>query len=205
MILEKNKLQTVQEWTKSYIELIALYVLAKNSNHLRSQVKAITVLGHSRLGLVNKFLENKSGRIFWVRQVYFTKSWQQIWGVLTNLSSFLYIKSEVKQYYEALFVSYRPLTNAIFTILQYKLHSLDIEDDRSTRGLLAGNRSKYFQNHLYGQSVLTFNKRQIRSESCPAFEQALIELRFNIRGSTLITILLYYRRMQYSNVNFATL
>ena len=114
MILEKNKLQTVQEWTKSYIELIALYVLAKNSNHLRSQVKAIMVLGHSRLGLVNKFLENKSGRIFWVRQVYFTKSWQQIWGVLTNLSSFLYIKSEVKQYYEALFVSYRPLTECNF-------------------------------------------------------------------------------------------
>ena len=70
MILEKNKLQTVQEWTKSYIELIALYVLAKNSNHLRSQVKAILVLDHSRLGLVNKFLEIKSDRIFWVRQVY---------------------------------------------------------------------------------------------------------------------------------------
>ena len=36
MILEKNNLQTVQEWTKSYIELIALYVHRINSNHLRS-------------------------------------------------------------------------------------------------------------------------------------------------------------------------
>ena len=37
-------------------------------------------LDHSRLGLENKFLENKSGRIFCFRQVYFTKSCQQIWG-----------------------------------------------------------------------------------------------------------------------------
>ena len=37
------------------------------------------VLDHSTLGLENKFLENKSGRIFRVRQVYFTKSCQQVW------------------------------------------------------------------------------------------------------------------------------
>ena len=35
-----------------------------------------------------------------------------------------------------------------FTILQDKLHSFNIEDDRSTSGLLA-------QNHLYGQPVVT--------------------------------------------------
>ena len=80
VILEKNNLQTVQEWTKSYIELIALYVHPKNSNHLRSHLRAIMALDHSRLGLENKFLENKSGRIFCVRQVYFTKSCQQVWG-----------------------------------------------------------------------------------------------------------------------------
>ena len=60
----KNNLQTAQEWTKSYIELIALYVHPKNSNHLRSHLRAIMALDHSRLGLENKFLENKSGRIF---------------------------------------------------------------------------------------------------------------------------------------------
>ena len=30
-------------------------------------------LDHSRLGLENKFLENKEGRILYVRQVYVTK------------------------------------------------------------------------------------------------------------------------------------
>ena len=35
-------------------------------------------LDHSRLSLENKFLKNRSGRIFSVRQVYFTKSCQQI-------------------------------------------------------------------------------------------------------------------------------
>ena len=80
MILEKNNLQTVQEWTKSYIELIALYVHPKNSNHLRSHLRARKALDHSRLGLENKFLENKAGQNFCVRQVYLTKSCQQNWG-----------------------------------------------------------------------------------------------------------------------------
>ena len=70
MILGKNNLQTVQEWTKSYIELIALYAHTKNSNHLRSHLRDIMALDYSRLGLANKFLGNKSGRVFGVRQVY---------------------------------------------------------------------------------------------------------------------------------------
>ena len=71
MIFEKNNLQTVQGKSKLNVrsrELIALYVHPKNSI-------AIMALDHSRLGL-----ENKSGRIFCVRQVYFTKSCQQVWG-----------------------------------------------------------------------------------------------------------------------------
>ena len=43
---------------------------------------------------------------FCVRQVYFTNSCQQIWGCVNQLLYFLYITSEVKQYY----LSYRPLT-----------------------------------------------------------------------------------------------
>ena len=46
------------------MELIALYVHPQNSKHLRSHSRAIMALDHSRLGLENKFLENKSGRIF---------------------------------------------------------------------------------------------------------------------------------------------
>ena len=40
------------------------------------------VLDHSRLGLVTNFwtTNHRSGRIFCVRQVYFTKWCQQIWG-----------------------------------------------------------------------------------------------------------------------------
>ena len=36
-------------------------------------------LDHSGLGLENEFLENKSARIFCVRQVYLTKSCQELW------------------------------------------------------------------------------------------------------------------------------
>ena len=57
--------------------MIALNVDPKNS--LWSHLRAIMALDHSRLGVENKFLENKSGRIFCVRQVYFTNSCQQIW------------------------------------------------------------------------------------------------------------------------------
>ena len=59
-----------------------------------------------------------------------------------------------------------------FTIFQDKLHSFNIQDHRSTRGLLN------FQNHLYGHPVLTFDKRQI----C---EEILKELPFNVTKNLL--------------------
>ena len=46
----------------------------------KNSIAIIMALDHSRLGLENRFLENKSGRIFCVGQVYFTKSCQQVWG-----------------------------------------------------------------------------------------------------------------------------
>ena len=67
----------ILEWNKSCIGLIALYVHPKNS--LRSHLGAIMALDHSRLSVENKFLENKSGRIFCGGQVYFTNSCQQIY------------------------------------------------------------------------------------------------------------------------------
>ena len=70
-------------------KLIALYVRPKNSNYLRSHLRAIMALDHSRLGL-----ENKSDRIFCVRQVYFTKSCQQVWGRV-NQPFILFIHHEV--------------------------------------------------------------------------------------------------------------
>ena len=44
--------------------ILALYVHPRNTNHLRSHSTAMMALDHGRLGLENKFLENKSGRIF---------------------------------------------------------------------------------------------------------------------------------------------
>ena len=49
LILEKNNLQTAQEWTKSYIELRASYVHPKTGNHLRSHLRAIMALDHRGL------------------------------------------------------------------------------------------------------------------------------------------------------------
>ena len=61
-----------------------------------------------------------------------------------------------------------------FTIFQEKLHSFNAQDHRSTRGLLISeNVQKNVQNHLYGQPVLTFDKRQICQE-------ILKESRFNV-------------------------
>ena len=76
----------------------SLIVHPKDSNYLRSHLRAIMALDHSRLGLENNFLAKKSGRTFCVRQVYFIKSCQQIWWRVTVLLYFLYITSEVKQY-----------------------------------------------------------------------------------------------------------
>ena len=137
MILEKNNLQTAQEWTKSYIELIALYVHPKNSNHLRSHLRAIMALDHSRLGLENKFLENKSGRIFCVRQVYFTKSCQQIW-VRVN-QPFIPFKHHIcgeTILWGTVFIIQTSDRMHYFTIFQYKLTPFNILDDRSTRRLI---------------------------------------------------------------------
>ena len=91
------------------VDSLIHYVHPKNSNHLWSHSWARMALDHSRLGLENKFLENKSGRIF-----YFPKSYQQIWGCVNlDLLYFLFITSEVKQY----FLSYRPQTEC--SILQF--------------------------------------------------------------------------------------
>ena len=100
----------ILECNKSCIELIALYVHPKNStgNHLRLHFRAIMALDHGRLGVENKFLENKSGRIFTFDKFTFENLANKSGCVQINLLYFLYITSEVKQYYEALFLSYRP-------------------------------------------------------------------------------------------------
>ena len=62
-------------------------------------------LDHGRLGL-----ENKSGRIFAFDKFTLKNLANKSGCVQTNLIYFSYITSEVKEYYEALLLSYRPQT-----------------------------------------------------------------------------------------------
>ena len=105
------------------------YVHPKNStgNHLPSLLRAKMVLNHSRLGL-----ENKSGRIFCVRQVYFTKSCQQIW-VRANQPFILFIHHIWGEtvLWGAVFIIQTSDRMQYFTIFQDKLHSVNIQDDQS--------------------------------------------------------------------------
>ena len=99
----------------SYIELIALYVHPKNSKHLRSHSRSQYIC---RLGLENKFSENKSGPIFCVRKVYnlFYKILLTSLGTCKPTFYTFYTSSEVKQYHEALYLSSRPRTDHNFAI-----------------------------------------------------------------------------------------
>ena len=133
--LEKNYLQTAQDWTKSYIELIASYVHQKTGNHLRSHLRAIMVVDHRRLirpgkkirpnfFASDKFtlqnLANKTGCVPFIHHIC---GKTVLWG-----TGFIIQTSDKMQY---------------FTILQYKLHSLNIQDDQSTRGLLVKPLKKF--------------------------------------------------------------
>ena len=66
----------------------------------------------------------------------------------------------MKQYYEALFFIIQTADRMqylqYFTILQYNLYWLNIQDDRSTRGLLAKPFKKTSKINLYGQPVVIF-------------------------------------------------
>ena len=95
-------------------------------------------LDHSRLDLENEFLENKSGPFFCVRQVYLTKSCQQIW-VRVNQHFVLFIHHIWGEtvIWGAVFIIQISDKMQYFTIFQEKLHSFNIQNHRSTRGLLA--------------------------------------------------------------------
>ena len=139
-------------------------------------------LDHSRLGLENKFLENKSGRIF-------LRSTGLLYKFLpTNLRV---CKPTFYTFYTSHLRWNSTMRRCIYHInlgKNAKSHNYSRQtaliqySGRSIVGFLR-NRSKNFQNHpVYGQPVLTFDKRQIcRSASGGrVFEWKLTELRFNI-------------------------
>ena len=76
-------------------------------------------LDHSRLGLENKLSKKKkTGPIFCVRQVYNLLYKILLTSLGTCKPTFyaFFISSAVKQYHEALFLSYRPRTDHNFAI-----------------------------------------------------------------------------------------
>ena len=139
MIWEKNNLQIVQECTKFYIELMAIICTPKKWDHLRSHLTAKMAFDHSRLGLENKFLESKWGGIFLrltsllykilltnleaCKPTFYTCFIHNIWGETVLWGAVFIIQTSDRMQY--------------FTILKYKLHSLNIQAYQSTRWLLA--------------------------------------------------------------------
>ena len=127
---------------------------------------------HSRLGLENKFLENKSGRIFWVRQVYFTNSCQQIWGCV-NQPFILFIHHIWGEtvLWGAVYIIQTSDRMQYFTVFQDKLHSANIQDDQP----LAFSKTvqKIFKTTYTASQFSLLTSGQV----C---EWTLTELRFNI-------------------------
>ena len=83
---------------------------------------------HSRLGLENKLLENKSGRFFFLWQVFFKNSCQQIGGCV-NQPFILFIHHIWGE--TVLFIIQTSDRIRYFTIFQDKLHSVNIRADQS--------------------------------------------------------------------------
>ena len=116
---------------------------------LRKQIRP-NFLGSTTLQFILQNLANKSG------------------DVQTNLLYF-FTSSEVKQYHEALFLSYRPRTDHNFAIQIVLIQ----HSGRSKHAWAFTETVKKISkiNHLYGLPVLTFDKRQSR-----LFKSRLIEL-----------------------------
>ena len=114
---------------KKSLSLIAVYIHPNNGNHLRSHLRAIMSLDHSWLGLENEFLENKSGRIFCVRQVYLTKSCQQLWARV-NQHCILFIHHIWGEtvIWGIVFIIQTSDKMQYFTIFQAKLHLFNIQN-----------------------------------------------------------------------------
>ena len=110
----------------------------------------------------------KSGRIFCVRQVYFTNSChhRNLGGCKPTFHTILNITSEVKQYYEVLFLSYRPRTEcSISQFCNTKCtHSIFRTIDRSTSGLLAKQLKKNPKSpSIYMASRFSLLQSELRS------------------------------------------
>ena len=80
----------------------------------------------------NSCMEDKSGPIFCVRQVYFTKSCQQIWGSVNQpfILFIHHIRGEIVLW-GTVFIIQTLNRMQYFAIFQDKLHPVNIQDDQS--------------------------------------------------------------------------
>ena len=116
-------------------------------------------LDHGRLGVENKFLENKSGRIFTFDKFTLENLANKSGCVQINLLYFLYITSEVKEYYEALFLSYRPpqTISSQFHNFSRLIPFIQYSGPSKHAWAFSETVQKIFQNHL-PSSQRNFNR-----------------------------------------------
>ena len=146
MILEKNNLQTAQKWVDSYSlkGRVNSFICRhqKTSHYFRSHLTAIIALDHRRLirpgkkkirpnlFAFDKFtLQNLAKKIRVRVNQPFIPFIHHMWGETVLWGNVFIIQTSDRMQY--------------FTILQNKLHSFNIQDDRSTRGLLAKPLKKF--------------------------------------------------------------
>ena len=127
-------------------------------------------LDQSRLGLENKFLENKSGRFFCVRQVYVIKSCQPIWsrGTIYPFIFFIHPIWAETVYYEAQFLPYRPQTECNYCISQFC-------KTNCTHSIFISGRSKHAW--AFSESVKKFPKSPVTASRFSLLTSAKFELR----------------------------
>ena len=138
---------------------------------------------HNRLGLKNKFLENKSGRTFLRLTGLLYKFFPANLGVFKP-TFYNFCTPHLR--WNSIIYHTDLAQNAVFHNFSRQI-ALSQYSGRSIVGFKR-NRSKNFQNHPYGQPVL------ISSAWCQCgrvFEWTLIELRFNIIANLLLFVLLF--------------
>ena len=137
---------------KSYIELIAVNIHPKNSTHLRSHLRAIMALDHSRLGLEDKIRPNFFRSTCLLYKILptslgtckqpFILFIHHIWGETVPWGAVFIIQTSV-QY--AVFHNFAKQI-ALIQYSGWSKHAWAL---------------KKIQNHLFGLPVLTFEKRHV--------------------------------------------
>ena len=120
-------------------------------------------LDHSRLGVENKFWKTNQAEFFAFDKFTLQNLANKSGCVQTNLLYFLYNTSEVKEYYEALFLSYRPQT------IGSQFHNFS----RQIAFIQYSGPSK----HAWAFSETVQKNSKITYQVC---KEILTELRFNI-------------------------